>query len=41
MLTFIAGVVTGSFSMLFIMSLMSIGKNADHHMEMSLQKEHQ
>ena len=39
MLTFAAGLVTGSFFMLVIMSLMTAAKEADRHIELSLSKE--
>lgn len=39
MLIFAAGVVVGSFVMLFIMSLMMAAKDADRHIELSISKE--
>lgn len=39
MLTFLAGIVIGSFSMLFIMSLMVAAKNGDQQIELFLSKE--
>ncbi|NWQ39692.1 DUF3789 domain-containing protein [Bacillus sp. EB106-08-02-XG196] len=40
MLTFIAGVITGSCTAIIIMSLMSVAKNADQQIEMPIPKEY-
>ncbi|WP_462410709.1 DUF3789 domain-containing protein [Neobacillus sp. Marseille-QA0830] len=39
MFAFAAGLVTGSFFMLVIMSLMTAAKEADRHIELSVTKE--